>query len=86
MSKKKNKPTFYFRCISGVVELFDKKEEDGNILSFKNEIRKELESDENGYTLECVEGPNKGWDINFTLIQMGTCFEWLPDYVEKTNS
>lgn len=74
--------TIYFRCINGVAEYDDKKKNEGNVLSFKNEIWKVIESDETSFLLECVEGPNVGWEFGFTLKQMTECFEWISNYNE----
>ena len=78
MSKKK--PIHHFRCIKGVAEFFEKDQKEGNVLSFKNEVWKVIDADDTGYQMECVEGPNEGWEFSFTLKQMAECFEWIPNY------
>lgn len=78
MSDKKQ--THYFRCIKGVTGFFEKDQKEGNVLSFKNEVWKVIDANETEYLMECVEGPNLGWEFGFTLKQMAENFEWIPNY------
>lgn len=66
--------THYFRCIKGV---FEKDDDVSNVLSYKNELWKVLETDDGGVLMTCIEGMSKGWDISFTNQQMAECFEWV---------
>lgn len=71
----------YFRCIKSV--LLKEDENTTNVVAIKNEIWKAVEDDDTGLMMTCVEGPNEGWDINFTNQQFAESFEWEKGYIEQ---